>query len=140
MAVRVVLGENAKMPERKTEGAAGFDLHAAQDVEIWPKSSCAVSTGVKMAIPSNFFGKVCSRSGLAFNHGVEVGAGIIDSDYRGEIKVLLHNHGQKHFQALKGDRIAQIIFIPYMIPKTISVNSLDSTRRGKDGFGSTSTR
>lgn len=127
------------LPIRATAGSAGYDLTSAVDVDIHPNSRVIVPTGVFLEIPTNFEGQIRSRSGLAAKHGVFVlnSPGTIDSDYRGEIKVILFNSSEDLFTIKKGDRIAQIVFaavhqaklIPQIIPST--------TDRGVGGFGST---
>ena len=115
---------------------AGIDLFAAEDTIINPGARTVVSTGVRMKIPAGFFGKIESRSGLATKHCIDVKAGVIDSDYRGEVGVCLKNDGRMKYQVCKGDRIAQMIVQPYSPVMPVLVESLDSTVRGVQGFGS----
>ena len=135
--IDITLVPGAVMPTRGTDGAAGYDLYAIEDVTINCFNFTLVSTGVSMAIPAGHYGRVAPRSGLAVKHGVMVGAGVIDSDYRGEIKVALATlNGVYEFK--KGDRIAQIIIIePVVTPELVQVDSLDNSERGVGGFGST---
>ena len=134
--VGVVLAPGAIMPTRGTDGAAGYDLYAIEDVTINCFQFIPVSTGVSMAIPTGHYGRIAPRSGLSVKHGVMVGAGVIDSDYRGEIKVALATlNGVYEFK--KGDRIAQIIIEPVVTPELVQVDSLDDSERGDGGFGST---
>ena len=132
----VTLAAGAIMPTRGTDGSAGYDLYAIEDVTINCFNFTLVSTGVSMAIPAGHYGRIAPRSGLAVKHGVMVGAGVIDSDYRGEIKVALATlNGVYEFK--KGDRIAQIIIEPVVTPELVQVDSLDDSERGDGGFGST---
>lgn len=134
----------AGAPERATAGAAGFDLRSAEDVELFPGMWAAVKTGLHVAIPDSHAGLICPRSGLAFKHGVTVlnTPGVIDSDYRGEIKVLLINHGDDVFHVEPGMRIAQMLIVKVEAPSMSEINlieNLGSTERGEGGFGSTGT-
>lgn len=145
-AIRVDLrcvrtGGEVLLPERQTEGAAGFDLRADVDVElvIPPMGRAAVPTGIALAIPHGAEGQVRPRSGLALKHGVTClnSPGTIDSDYRGEVLVILANLGDRPFTVRRGDRIAQIVFAPVAEASIRVVDSLDDTERGDGGFGST---
>lgn len=127
---------SAAMPTRKTDGAAGYDLYAAEDGIIYPCERLAVRTGISMDM-GQLTGIIKPRSGLAVNYGVDVLAGVIDSDYRGELKVVLINHGINDFKFSAGDRIAQIIFINPFFPDLVEESELSQTQRGKGGFGST---
>ena len=134
--INITLAPGAIMPTRGTDGAAGYDLYATKDVTINCFQFTLVSTGVSMAIPAGHYGRVAPRSGLTVKHGVMVGAGVIDSDFRGEIKVALATlNGVYEFK--KGERIAQIIIEPVVTPELVQVNSLDDSERGNGGFGST---
>ena len=134
--INITLAPGAIMPTRGTDGAAGYDLYAIEDVTINCFQFTLVSTGVAMAIPAGHYGRIAPRSGLAVKHGVMVGAVVIDSDYRGEIKVALATlNGVYEFK--KGDRIAQIIIEPVVTPELVQVDSLDDSERGDGGFGST---
>lgn len=127
------------MPQRKHPTDAGADLIAAEDVTILPAEWQLVGTGVCAAIPVGFAGFVHSRSGLAALHGVSVlnAPGVVDSDYRGEIKVNLHNAGMFPVEVKKGDRIAQLIVQRIERPTLTPVKSLNITERGAGGHGST---
>lgn len=126
-------------PTRATDGSAGFDLRATSDAIIGIGDRATVGTGVSVAIPAGMVGKVYSRSGIGFKYGVSLanGTGIIDSDYRGEIKLSLLNMGRDNFYVRRGDRVAQIIFESVPAVELEKVNSLDITGRGVNGFGST---
>lgn len=119
------------------EGDAGYDIASNEDKRLYAGTSAKFSTGLSMAIPKGYVGKVVSRSGLSFKHNLEVGAGVIDSGYRGEIQIHLYNHGSAAVDIEKGDRIAQIIIIKHESPVFDLVSDLDSTERGKNGFGHT---
>ena len=134
--ISITLATGAIMPTRGTDGAAGYDLYALEDTVINCFSFIPVSTGVSMAIPAGHYGRVAPRSGLSVKHGVMVGAGVVDSDYRGEIKVALATlNGVYEIKA--GDRIAQVIIEPVVTPELTQVDSLDDSERGDCGFGST---
>ena len=136
MTINVKLAPGAIMPTRGTDGAAGYDLYAIEDVTINCFQFIPVSTGVSMDIPAGHYGRVAPRSGLAVKNGIMVGAGVIDSDYRGEIKVALATlNGVYNIKA--GDRIAQIIIEPVVNPELVQVDSLNDSERGDSGFGST---
>lgn len=127
------------LPAYATDGAAGMDVLAAEDVTLAPGARHAVATGLAVAIPHGFEIQVRPRSGLALKHGISVPntPGTIDSDYRGELKVILINHGQESFQVRRGDRIAQLVLAPVTRASWLPVDQLDETTRGEGGFGST---
>ena len=130
------LSDNAIIPERKTPGASAFDLYCSQFAEIKPGAHALIPTGISMAIPPGWGGFIWPRSGLATRHGVDVLAGLIDFDYRGEVMVSLINHGLETVEFKPGDRIAQIAFTPCMT-NCVEVPTLDDTQRGAGGFGHT---
>lgn len=135
------LDKRAELPAYGTEFSAGADLKAVCDkpVEILPWETVKIHTGISMEIPEGFVGLVYARSGLACKSGLAPAnkVGVIDSDYRGEIIVCLHNHSN-HGQTINpGDRIAQIVIAPYMKCDFEEVTALDETERGEGGFGST---
>jgi dUTP pyrophosphatase len=131
------LRSDAVIPTRGSEYAAGADVYAVETVEILPGKRALVSTGLSMAIPNNMYIRVAPRSGLAVKQGIDVLAGVVDSDYRGELKVALINLGQERFIVKPGDRIAQIILEQIKLPSFLEVDSLSDTNRGTGGFGST---
>ncbi|KAH3744937.1 deoxyuridine triphosphatase [Pelomyxa schiedti] len=131
------LSENATLPMRATPNACGYDLYSAAPIVIPAMGRVLVPTDIAVAIPSGHYGRIAPRSSLALNHGIDVGAGVIDSDYRGHVQVLLFNFAQAPFQVAKGDRIAQLIIEKISTPPIIEVESLDGTLRGDGGFGST---
>ena len=120
------------------EGDAGYDISSNETKTIYRDNSAIFSTGLYMAIPTGYVGMIVSRSGLSFKHNIEVGAGIIDSGYRGEIKIHLYNHSGDSIKINKGDRIAQLIIIKHESPSFIPVDQLDTnTDRSTNGFGHT---
>eukprot|EP00892_Ulva_mutabilis_P005048 jgi/Ulvmu1/2915/UM147_0013.1 len=132
-----LLKDNAKLPSRGSSGAAGYDLSSAEACTIPARGKYIVSTGVSVAIPPECYGRVAPRSGLAAKHSIDVGAGVIDCDYRGELKVILFNFSDQDFEVKEGDRIAQLVLERIMIAEVAQVESLDGTDRGAGGFGST---
>lgn len=134
-----LINEAAVMPVRGSSGAAGYDLVASQVKVIEPGEWGAIDTGVVLEFPSNVYARIAPRSGLAFKKGIQVGAGVVDSDYRDSIKVILFNHGKEAFHVGLGDRIAQVIFEKIELPtlEETSYEELTSTQRGLGGFGST---
>lgn len=148
-----LLRDNAKLPTKGSEYAAGYDLYAATDkvgfddwtthasIEIQPHETKMIPTGIAIAIPNGMWGGVFARSGLATKQGLRPAncVGVIDSDYRGEIFVALHNDTNEIRYVYDGDRIAQLVFLPVFDEPWIIVEELDSTSRGEGGFGSTGT-
>jgi dUTP pyrophosphatase len=136
---RLTHGEGLELPRYATEGAAGMDVLAAEDVSLAPGARHAVATGLAVAIPPGYEIQVRPRSGLALKHGIGVPntPGTIDSDYRGELKVILINHGAEPFAIHRGDRIAQLVLAPVTLAEWSEVAELDDTARGAGGFGST---
>ncbi|WP_277969433.1 dUTP diphosphatase [Sphingomonas echinoides] len=132
-------GEGLPPPAYATEGAAGMDVVAAEAATLQPGARAAIATGFSIAIPPGFEVQVRPRSGLALKHGVTClnTPGTIDSDYRGEVKVILINHGQDAFEIARGDRIAQLVPAPVQRARLEAVDVLDDTQRGTGGFGST---
>lgn len=131
------LQEDAMLPTRESKTAAALDLYANQEVVIFHKKFTAVKTGVAVAIPQGYYGRIAPRSGLAAKFGIDTLAGVIDSDYRGELIVLLMNNGDQDFTVNKGDRIAQFLIEAIITPEPVWVDQLDVTDRGEKGFGST---
>ena len=136
---RLPHGHGLDLPAYATDGSAGMDVLAAESVTIRPGQRHAVATGLSVAIPENYEIQVRPRSGLAFKHGITVPntPGTIDSDYRGELKVLLINHGPDDFAIQRGDRVAQLVLAPVTQAQWEEVDELDDTARGEGGFGST---
>ena len=131
--------DDLPLPAYATDGAAGMDVVAAEDATLVPGARHAVATGLAMAIPQGYEIQVRPRSGLALKHGVSVSntPGTIDSDYRGELKVILINLGDAPFDVRRGDRIAQLVLAPVVQATWLEVDHLDETARGAGGFGST---
>jgi dUTP pyrophosphatase len=127
----------ARLPTRGSEGAAGLDLYAIERVTIAPGARAAVRTGLAAAVPEGFYGRVAPRSGLAVRHGIDVLAGVIDSDYRGEILCALVNHGDAPFEVEPGARVAQLVVEAIARPEPDWAEELPETSRGAGGFGST---
>ena len=133
--------EGLSLPSYATAGAAGMDVEAAveADIVLSPGARTAVPSGLAMAIPAGFEMQVRPRSGLALKHGVTVAnaPGTIDSDYRGEVKIMLVNHGEADFTITRGMRIAQLVVAPVSLPRLAVADRLETTDRGDGGFGST---
>jgi len=141
MVKRLPHFDGLTLPAYATDGAAGMDVLAAEDVTLAPGERWPVATGLSVAIPAGYEIQVRPRSGLALKHGISVPntPGTIDSDYRGEVKVILINHGQAAFDVRRGDRIAQLVLSPVVRASWLKVDELDETSRGEGGFGSTGT-
>jgi dUTP pyrophosphatase len=131
------LHEHAILPSRGTSKSAGYDLSSVDELVIQPGERKLVGTGISIGMPYGVYGRVAPRSGLAVKHGIQVGAGVIDPDYTGEIKVLLFNHGSEAFQVKVGDRIAQLVLERFESVEVLQVDSITDTERGSNGFGST---
>lgn len=130
--------DDAILPTRGTFRSAGYDLYAVEDFIVEQLSGRAlVSTGIGIHVPSGTYGRVAPRSGLAVKKGIHVGAGVIDEDYTGELKVLLFNFGDFPYYGKKGERIAQLIIEKIETPEIFEVDKLSETERGEGGFGST---
>jgi dUTP pyrophosphatase len=125
------------IPTRGSDGAVGYDLYSNMSCVIRASERGLVSTGITIVLPPGVYGRVAPRSGLAVKHGIQVGAGVIDPDYTGEVKVILFNHGDKDFEVKKGDRIAQLVLEKCETPPIKEINIVEDTDRGSGGFGST---
>ncbi len=136
-----LLREGAALPCRETAGSAGFDLRACLEIPLLvePGEWAMVPTGLGAEIPQEMAGMVFSRSGLGTKSGMVVaqGVGVIDSDYRGEIKVPLRNMGKKAYEIQPGERVAQLVLLPVCLPPVEEAQALSATQRGEGGFGST---
>lgn len=141
MEIEIVNKSDLPIPEYKTKGASGIDLYANLEspVTINQFERVLIPTGIYVSIPEGYEGQIRARSGLALKHGISLanGIGTIDSDYRGEIKVILINFGNEPFVIKKGDRIGQLVFLKYESVKFKLVDKLDQTKRGSGGFGHT---
>ncbi len=127
------------MPAHSHEGDAGVDLYTSIDFSLEVGERRLVPTGVAIAIPQNYVGLVCPRSGMAAKHGISVvnSPGVVDSGYRGELKVALINHGAEPIDFKRGDRISQLLVVPVTVQEFTEVAELPPTERGEGGFGST---
>ena len=129
---------DAIVPTRGSDGAVGYDLYSTEDTVVPCQAGGAlVGTGITVVLPPGVYGRVAPRSGLAVKHCINVGAGVIDPDYTGEVKVVLFNHGDKDFEIKKGDRIAQLVLERCETPPIEEINIVEDTERGSGGFGST---
>jgi dUTP pyrophosphatase len=134
------LTETARLPVRGSPRAVGYDLFADKPVVIPPSHRALVHTGIAMAIPDGFYGRIAPRSGLAFKNGIIVLAGVIDPDYRGEVMALLLNAGEQPLDVTMGARIAQLVIEQVATPEFVEVDRIEDlsmTARGEGGFGST---
>ncbi len=131
------LDSRAVLPRRGSALAAGLDICSIEDVELQPKQRATVRTGLAVAIPPGFYGRVAPRSGLAAKNGLDVLAGVIDSDYRGEICCVLYNTGDEAIMLPAGSKVCQLVVEQIITPESAWVNDLDETARGAGGFGST---
>uniref|UniRef100_L2G7K1 Deoxyuridine 5'-triphosphate nucleotidohydrolase n=1 Tax=Colletotrichum fructicola (strain Nara gc5) TaxID=1213859 RepID=L2G7K1_COLFN len=128
------LSDKARLP---TPGAAVYDLYAAKPTTIPARGKALVSTDMAISVPAGTYGRVAPRSGLASKNFIDTGAGVIDADYRGEVKVLLFNHADSDFEVAEGDRIAQLVVERIFTPEIVEVQELEESVRGAGGFGST---
>ncbi|KAK3424791.1 hypothetical protein EUGRSUZ_F01560 [Eucalyptus grandis] len=131
------LSEKAVLPSRASPLSAGYDLSSAAEAKVPARGKALVPTDLSVAIPEGTYARIAPRSGLAWKHSIDVGAGVIDADYRGPVGVILFNHSDVDFEVKAGDRIAQLIIEKIMTPDVVEVEDLDSTLRGEGGFGST---
>lgn len=134
------LSEHASPPVKGSDKAAGFDLKSAYDYTVPARGKELVKTDLQVELPSGCYGRVAPRSGLAVKNFIDVGAGVIDEDYRGNIGVVLFNHSDQDFNVKKGDRIAQLICEKIFYPELVEVSALSDTKRADGGFGSTGTQ
>ena len=131
------LTSNGHHPLRGSALAAGFDLKSAYNYVVPAGGSVLVKTDIQIKLPAGTYGRIASRSGLAWKNKIEVGAGVIDANYRGNVGILLFNHGERDFKITAGDRVAQLICEKIAFPIVVEVESLDGSESGIDGFGST---
>lgn len=135
------LTESAKIPEKGSEYSAGYDLFADinKSLEIKPHETILVPTGIAMEIPKGYWGGIFARSGLASKEGLRPAncVGVVDADYRGEVKVALHNDSETDRYVFKGQKVAQLVIIPFLSVEFEEVDVLNNTERGVGGFGST---
>lgn len=131
------LTEHAFTPSKGSKLAAGFDLYSAYDLTIPANGKSLVKTDIQIELPEGCYGRIAPRSGLSWKHHLDVGAGVIDRDYRGDIGVILFNHAKSDYKVKKGDRIAQLICEKIIYPDIEQVEELTKTERGEGGYGST---
>ncbi|KAK0618282.1 deoxyuridine 5'-triphosphate nucleotidohydrolase [Bombardia bombarda] len=131
------LSDKARLPTRGSAFAAGYDLYAAKDTTIPSRGKALVDTDISMAVPAGTYGRIAPRSGLASKNFIDTGAGVIDADYRGQVKVLLFNHSDVDFAVREGDRIAQLVLERIYTPEVLEAQELEDSVRGAGGFGST---
>jgi dUTP diphosphatase len=132
------LSEGAVLPSRAYEGDAGIDLASSESTEIPPGGRATVGTGLAIAVPEGYAGLVLPRSGLAANHGIGVlnAPGLVDSGYRGEVRIILYNPGRETFRVEQGMRIAQLVLVAVEQVRLLEVDALPESERGERGFGS----
>ncbi len=135
--MKVNVSGEGKLPHYSTEGSAGADLFSNEEVTLLPGERKLIPTGIKLEIPEGYVGLIWPRSGIAVRNGIDTMAGVIDSDYRGEVKVLLINHGDEPFKIEKGFKIAQLLIQKVERVEFVKADSLSDTERGEGGFGST---
>ena len=128
---------NAITPRRSSRNAAGFDLFSAESKEIGAQSQAIVKTDIALMLPIGTYGRIAPRSSLAANYFIDLGAGVVDYDYRGNVGVVLFNHGMQSFYVEKGQRVAQLVVEKIAMPKLVEVKVLETTERGSKGYGST---
>merc|ERR1719410_807303 len=131
--------EHATIPTRGSPLAAGYDLYSAQDTSIPARGKGLVKTDIQIRVPRGTYGRVAPRSGLAWKQHIDIGAGVVDEDYRGNVGVVMFNHADQVFEVKKGDRIAQLVCEKIAYPEIHEMKTLDNTERGEGGFGSTGT-
>ena len=131
------LSATAIIPKYIHPHDAGMDLYSNETITLQPQERKLISTGIAMAIPSGYVGLIWDKSGIAANHGLKTMAGVIDSGYRGEIKILIHNLSSRPYTVQSGTKIAQMLIQPVVQNEIIEVKELDDTSRGVGGFGST---
>ena len=131
------LSEDATLPRYAKPGDAGMDFYSNEELTILPNERKLVSTGISMAIPEGYVGLIWDKSGIATKHGIKTMAGVIDSGYRGEVKILVHNLSDQVHKIEKNTKVAQMLIQPIECREVIEVEELDQTERGEEGFGST---
>ncbi|PHU09923.1 Deoxyuridine 5'-triphosphate nucleotidohydrolase [Capsicum chinense] len=131
------LSDKAVLPSRASPLSAGYDLSSATETKVPARGKVLVPTDLSIAVPQGTYARIAPRSGLTWKHSIDVGAGVVDADYRGPVGVILFNHSDVDFEVKIGDRIAQLIIEKIIVPEVEVVDDLDSTVRGSGGFGST---
>lgn len=131
------LDDNAALPTRGSAQAAGLDLYASVAALIPAQGFGSIHTGLAVAVPEGYYARIAPRSGLSAKHGIYTLAGVVDSDYRGEIICVVANQGNQDYAVAVGDRIAQMVIESIILPEPVLVEELSDTERGEEGFGST---
>lgn len=134
------LSEHAFAPVKGSAKAAGFDLKSAYETIVPARGKAIVKTDIQIELPEGCYGRIAPRSGLAAKNHIDIGAGVVDEDYRGNLGVVMFNHADVDFQVAKGDRIAQLICERIFYPELVEAETLTDTERGSGGFGSTGTQ
>lgn len=134
------LSEHAFAPVKGSAKAAGFDLKSAYEIIVPARGKAIVKTDIQIELPEGCYGRIAPRSGLAAKNHIDIGAGVVDEDYRGNLGVVMFNHADVDFQVAKGDRIAQLICERIFYPELVEAETLTDTERGSGGFGSTGTQ
>lgn len=134
------LSEHAFAPVKGSAKAAGFDLKSAYDIIVPARGKAIVKTDIQIELPEGCYGRIAPRSGLAAKNHIDIGAGVVDEDYRGNLGVVMFNHADVDFPVAKGDRIAQLICERIFYPELVEAKTLSDTERGSGGFGSTGTQ
>lgn len=132
-----LLSDDAKLPTKGSILSAGYDLYSGEHANIWKGERLCIALGFSSELPDGYYGRIADRSGLAFNFGLTVLAGVIDNDYRGEWKVILHNTGDSDIYLNAGTKIAQVVLTPYGDFDVEELTEVNETARGEGGFGST---
>jgi len=133
------LTDKAIIPTRGSKSAAGYDLYSAYDYTIAPRGKVLAKTDIQIKVPHGTYGRVAPRSGLAWKQHIDIGAGVVDEDYRGNVGVVMFNHSEVEVNIKAGDRIAQLVCEKIAYPDIEVLDTLDETERGEGGFGSTGT-
>jgi len=131
------LSDKGRVPTRGSAFAAGYDIYAAKDTTVPARGKVLVDTDISIACPAGTYGRIAPRSGLASKNFIDTGAGVIDADYRGQVKVLLFNHAETDYEVKEGDRVAQLVLERIYTPEVEEVQELEESVRGAGGFGST---
>lgn len=132
-----LLSKDAKLPTKGSKDAAGYDLYSAHESVVPARGKGLILTDIAMALPEGVYGRIAPRSGLAWKKHTDIGAGVVDKDYRGNVGIVIFNHSSEDFLISKGDRVAQLILECYLESDIVEVKEIDETSRGKCGFGST---
>ncbi|KAI1817740.1 deoxyuridine 5'-triphosphate nucleotidohydrolase [Poronia punctata] len=131
------LSEKGRLPTRGSAYAAGYDIYASTATTVPARGKVLVDTDIAIAVPAGTYGRIAPRSGLAAKHSIQTGAGVIDADYRGQVKVLLFNHSDVGYAVSEGERVAQLVIERIYTPDVVEVAELEESVRGAGGFGST---